>query len=221
MENRAPERTLTSSGFCPRPSFCSCSFSRRFSASSIWRSTSAELPPLRMNSRQASVWMVKPGGTGSPALVISASPAPFPPSTSFMLPLPSARPLPKKYTYWVEISRCISGVASFIRVALSSSLTKLVWGRRPARGSPGFRPGRGSPLLSRCHHLGKIRDGRESVQQLLQQRQPLAAQLLVLHHHHHLVEECIDRRPQCRHPVQRGGVITGGPQLLYLRAHLL
>src|SRR5690348_959194 len=44
--------------------------------------------------------MVKPGGTGSPALVISARPAPLPPSTSFMPPLPSALPSPKKYTYF-------------------------------------------------------------------------------------------------------------------------
>ena len=44
----------------------------------------------RMYSRQASVWIVNPGGTGSPALVISARPAPLPPSTSFILPLPSA-----------------------------------------------------------------------------------------------------------------------------------
>ena len=56
-----------------------------------------------MYSRQASVWMVNPGGTGNPALVISASPAPLPPSTSFILPLPSALPPPKKYTYLVDV----------------------------------------------------------------------------------------------------------------------
>src|ERR1700676_3053742 len=47
---------------------------------------------------QTSVEMVNPGGTGSPALVISASPEPLPPSRSFMCRLPSAFPLPKKYT---------------------------------------------------------------------------------------------------------------------------
>src|SRR5487761_1759207 len=45
--------------------------------------------------------MVNPGGTGSPTLVISARPAPLPPSMSFMVPLPSADPPPKKYTYCV------------------------------------------------------------------------------------------------------------------------
>src|ERR1051325_10635508 len=48
---------------------------------------------------QTSVEIVNPGGTGSPALVISASPDPLPPSRSFMFRLPSALPLPKKYTY--------------------------------------------------------------------------------------------------------------------------
>src|SRR6476646_8483329 len=47
---------------------------------------------------QTSVEMVKPGGTGRPALVISARPEPLPPSRSFMLRFPSALPLPKKYT---------------------------------------------------------------------------------------------------------------------------
>src|SRR5436305_1800778 len=64
-------------------------------------STSAELLPLRMYSRQASVWMVKPGGTGSPARVISATPAPLPPSSFFISAVPSDFPAPKKYTYWI------------------------------------------------------------------------------------------------------------------------
>src|SRR5215471_1411887 len=45
--------------------------------------------------------MVNPGGTGRPALVISARPAPLPPRTSFILPLPSALPPPNEYTYLV------------------------------------------------------------------------------------------------------------------------
>src|SRR5215470_17701501 len=40
--------------------------------------------------------MVKPGGTGSPALVISATPAPLPPSRSRILALPSE----KRYTHF-------------------------------------------------------------------------------------------------------------------------
>src|SRR5438477_7372761 len=52
---------------------------------------------------QTSVEMVNPGGTGSPAFVISARPAPLPPSKSFMLRLPSAFPLPKKYTYFFDL----------------------------------------------------------------------------------------------------------------------
>src|SRR4051794_37373772 len=45
--------------------------------------------------------MVNPGGTGSPALVISARPEPLPPSVSFIVRSPSAFPLPKKYTNFV------------------------------------------------------------------------------------------------------------------------
>src|SRR2546425_13000118 len=47
---------------------------------------------------QTSVEIVKPGGTGRPALVISASPAPLPPSVSRIVRSPSALPLPKKNT---------------------------------------------------------------------------------------------------------------------------
>jgi hypothetical protein len=39
-----------------------------------------------MVSRQASVVMVKPGGTGRPSDVIRANPAPFPPSRSGSMP---------------------------------------------------------------------------------------------------------------------------------------
>jgi len=45
------------------------------------------------------VEIVKPGGTGTPALVISARPEPLPPRVSFMSLLPSALPPPKKKTY--------------------------------------------------------------------------------------------------------------------------
>src|SRR6187397_2157208 len=41
-----------------------------------------------------------PGGTGNPALVISARPDPLPPSRSFIVRSPSAFPSPKKYTYF-------------------------------------------------------------------------------------------------------------------------
>src|SRR5713226_8240993 len=53
---------------------------------------------------QTTVEIVKPGGTGRPALVISASPAPLPPSRSFMLRLPSAFSAPKKYTYLAALT---------------------------------------------------------------------------------------------------------------------
>src|SRR5713101_5877812 len=51
---------------------------------------------------QTSVEIVNPGGTGRPALVISARPDPLPPSRSFMFRLPSALPLPKKKTCFFD-----------------------------------------------------------------------------------------------------------------------
>ena len=43
---------------------------------------------------QTSVMMVNPGGTGTPARLISARPEPLPPSVSFIVPSPSAVPPP-------------------------------------------------------------------------------------------------------------------------------
>src|SRR6202795_771808 len=117
MENLAPERTLTRSGFSPLPSFWPCRLSSWASASCICRSTSCETELLRMYSRQASVWIVKPGGTGRPAFVISARPAPLPPRTSFIFPLPSALPPPKKYTYLVEVDLFWLELDSLTRVS--------------------------------------------------------------------------------------------------------
>src|SRR5580700_1793936 len=61
--------------------------------------------------------MVKPGGTGRPAFVISASPAPLPPRTSFILPLPSALPPPNEYTYFVLAGFVAAGFVSVMRVS--------------------------------------------------------------------------------------------------------
>ena len=46
---------------------------------------------VSIQTRQASVLMMKPGGTGSPMLVISARFAPLPPNRSFWSLLPSAK----------------------------------------------------------------------------------------------------------------------------------
>ncbi len=84
IENLAPDRTLTSSGSDGSPRRRFIVFSRR----PVCRATSSVRPlgqPERMWSRQASVVMVNPGGTGSPSTeVISARLAPLPPSRSFM-----------------------------------------------------------------------------------------------------------------------------------------
>src|SRR3989442_14356952 len=62
---------------------------------------------------QTSVEIVKPGGTGSPAFVISARPEPLPPRRSFMFRLPSALPLAKKYTCCRDLGLGIRDLFSF------------------------------------------------------------------------------------------------------------
>src|SRR5690349_20827569 len=80
MENLAPERQETKSGFFGLPNFLPVCFSTVFMAASACSHIPAgNLPDLR-NSLQASVVTVKPGGTGTPARVMSKRPAPLPPS---------------------------------------------------------------------------------------------------------------------------------------------
>src|SRR6266704_3539595 len=66
--------------------------------------------------------MVNPGGTGRPAFVISARPAPLPPRSSFILPLPSALPPPNEYTYLVAGFVLLDGtsVSGIVIVAMSA-----------------------------------------------------------------------------------------------------
>src|ERR1041385_7164024 len=80
MENFAPERQETKSGFFGSPNFLPVCFSTVFiAASDCSHILGGNLPVLR-NSLQASVVIVNPCGTGTPARVISKSPAPLPPS---------------------------------------------------------------------------------------------------------------------------------------------
>src|SRR6185503_11971501 len=68
---------------------------------------------------QTSVEIVNPGGTGRPALVISASPDPLPPSRSFMFRLPSALPLPKKYTCFVDLGEAVLDLGGVLVLPLT------------------------------------------------------------------------------------------------------
>ena len=105
IENLAPERTETKSGSAGSPSFRPRSSSSRRTASACCSATSiGTFPPEAEYRVHVSVVTVNPGGTGTPAFVISASPAPLPPRTSRMVPVPSALPSPKKYTYFALIS---------------------------------------------------------------------------------------------------------------------
>ncbi len=84
IESRAPERTETSSGSAGSPSRRPAWVSRRARASSTWASRpGGGTCPARMYATHASVVIVKPAGTRSaPRMrVISATLAPFPPSS--------------------------------------------------------------------------------------------------------------------------------------------
>src|SRR6478609_6100110 len=60
--------------------------------------------------------MVNPGGTGSPMRHISARFAPLPPSSGFIVPLPSVL-RPKRYTYLPALFADLAGCVAFLGVA--------------------------------------------------------------------------------------------------------
>ncbi len=100
MEERAPERTETRSGFSGSPNRLSVSCSSLSSADSTSpRIASSEAP--REKSAHTEVSIVNPGGTGIPRAVISARPAPLPPRVSLPSPAPSATPLPNEKTRFI------------------------------------------------------------------------------------------------------------------------
>src|SRR4051794_41085312 len=110
--------------------------------------------------------MVKPGGTGSPALVISARPAPLPPRSSFILPLPSALPPPKEKTYLV--ADFFSAVPTVVSGRVCVAIMKV----RPLL----FR--RFFEFLAVGHDFREIGDGGKFFQQSLQQSQSIGADSL-------------------------------------------
>src|SRR5579885_1100573 len=125
--------------------------------------------------------MVNPGGTGTPARDISASPAPLPPSVSFILPSPSAVPFPKAYTYcFMKKAPCKWSVAS------------------------GWR----SVCESLRNDLRKISDRRELSQQIVQQGEPVAPNVRVRGVDQNLVKKEIDGGAQRGDRLQRSRVFA-------------
>ena len=81
IENLAPDRQETSSGFWASPKCLPVTDSNRSSASIAWSHMfSGKAPPCARYALQASVVIVKPGGTGTRMRTISARFAPLPPS---------------------------------------------------------------------------------------------------------------------------------------------
>ena len=89
IENFAPDRTETKSGFFGSPNDLPIFFSRSIIALSISFKRSALNPPVRKYSWHARVVIVNPSGTGMPKVAISARLAPLPPKRSDMVRLPA------------------------------------------------------------------------------------------------------------------------------------
>ena len=91
IENLAPLRTDTSKGSLGSPKVLPISRSRRAKCSLTSSRRPGGRTPVARKCRQASVVIVKPGGTGKPRFDISARLAPLPPSRSNIVLLPSAK----------------------------------------------------------------------------------------------------------------------------------
>src|ERR1700728_4292042 len=92
--------------------------------------------------------MVKPGGTGSPRLAISARLGPLPPSRSRKVALPSALPSPKVNTHLPDFATSAAGLAAAILLTafgadLGAGLAGLFFNalRAPADGAALVRAG--------------------------------------------------------------------------------
>src|SRR5258706_166892 len=68
--------------------------------------------------------MVKPGGTGSPRLAISARLAPLPPSKSRISALPSALPSPKVNTHFPDFAAAARGLIAGVLLAAGALLAE-------------------------------------------------------------------------------------------------
>src|SRR5213594_1127434 len=99
--------------------------------------------------------MVKPGGTGTPRLVISASSHPLPPRSGRIALLPSALPFAKAYTYRgvrAETARDLPlGVFRFLVTAAISATPWPKPSGGPRRIMTQRRPG-GSEIVSAARH---------------------------------------------------------------------
>ena len=83
IEIAAPERTESSRGSHGSPNrLPALRSSRSRCVVDLPLEPVGQFAPASMNARHASVVIVKPAGTGTPSAVISASPAPLPPSSA-------------------------------------------------------------------------------------------------------------------------------------------
>ena len=141
MEARAPERTETRRGRAGSPSLRPTAASRRASAASTCSQSPAGcLRPPAEYAAQASVVIVKPGGTVTPRFVISASSQPLPPSRCRSALDPSAFPLAKAYTYLCRRAPLLGDAVRAPLRTLACAISST-----PSVGRPGLQRKKGRP----------------------------------------------------------------------------
>ena len=132
MENFAPGADATPAAGRPgrRAGGPSCFSSRRRCSRDLGRAAPPAPRRAAGSARQASVVMVKPGGTGRPSRVISARLAPLPPRRSFWSMLPWV----KSYTYRGHAGRSAPRSSQLVRCRPPS--TRRAADRQLRRGYP-------------------------------------------------------------------------------------
>src|SRR6187401_3336240 len=137
--------------------------------------------------------MVKPGGTGNPMRHISARFAPLPPSSGFIVPLPSVffpnwnTYLPDAFAFGVVFGRALFFAAAFFAVFFAIRTR--------------------SPLLLR-HDLGNVCNVQDQSAQRGDEAEPRRTQALVLGHHQHVIEKLRHRRLERRDSSKGVAIVT-------------
>src|SRR3954462_13672778 len=134
--------------------------------------------------------MVNPGGTGSPIRHISPRFAPFPPSSAFIVPLPSVW-RPNRYTYFFApaprgATRAVRGAIRAERESFEGCVPRFAAVFRAYVFAMCFVLLR---LRNDFRNVGELQDEIPEVRHELQARAPDRG---VVRHHHDLVEELRD-----------------------------
>src|SRR5688572_20742825 len=125
--------------------------------------------------------MVKPGGTGRPMRHISARFAPLPPSSGFIVPLPSVF-FPNAYTYFPAAFGAALAALFFTEAFFATLFV-------PPLFFATTRPAFFFAKSALRNYFGNIRNAQDQIAERCHQSKPRDADLLVLRHHQHIVKK--------------------------------